>query len=159
MFRLISAVGLVVVASACSSGGQQELGDSGVNPDGGVPDSGAADSGVPDAGTPDAGMADAGSVDTWSSWASPELFVKYCTSCHTPGQQGDPSGAHLDFTGYADVASHAAEIRCGTAVAQDPSWGCAAFPPAKQFPIGTGPKPTDAERNRLVAWIDAGYPQ
>jgi hypothetical protein len=138
------------MASACGSGGQQP--DSGT-----TPDSGVTDSGVPDAGVPDAGVADAG--DTWSSWASADFFAMYCTSCHTPGQAGDPSGANLDFTQYAQVAAKAHDIRCGTAVTQDPSWGCSASPVAKQFPVGNGPKPTDAERNRLVAWIDAGYPQ
>ena len=153
----------VVAASACSGmsqPGPQDSGsttDSGV-PDAGTPDAGSSDAGSPDAGSPDAGGPDAG-ADTWSTWASPDFFARYCTSCHTPGQQGDPSGAHYDFTGYTDVAAHAAEIRCGTAVTQDPAWSCGSFPPAKQFPIGTGPKPTDAERDRLVAWFDAGYPQ
>jgi hypothetical protein len=36
--------------------------------------------------------------------------------------------------------------------------GCGATPAPKQFPIGTGPKPTDDERSAIVAWIDAGLP-
>jgi hypothetical protein len=144
---------VAAVAGGCGSG-MQPTPDSGSPPDSGVPDSGVPDSGTPDAG----GAPDAGSGDTWANWASPDFFATYCTSCHTPGGQGDPTGANLDFTKYADVAAKALEIRCGTAVTQDPAWGCAAFPPAKQFPVGSGPKPTDAERNRLVAWIDAGWP-
>ena len=35
--------------------------------------------------------------------------------------------------------------------------GCKGFPPARQFPVGTK-KPTDAERDRLLRWIDAGTP-
>lgn len=143
---------------SCSPAAMQPM-DSGSELDAGTPDAGAPDAGSPDAGTPDAGAADAGSTDTWTGWANADFFQRYCTSCHTPGGQGDPSGSGLDFTLYADVAAKSALIRCGTAVAQDPSWGCGSFPPAKQFPVGSGPKPTDAERNRLVAWIDAGFPQ
>jgi hypothetical protein len=144
---------VLALLCACGSGGMPTP-DAGSSPDSGVPDAG-----VPDSGVPDAGNMDAGAADTWSNWANADFFQRYCTSCHTPGSQGDPTGANLDFTGYTDVAAKAAEIRCGTAVTQDPAWGCAAFPPAKQFPVGTGPKPTDAERDRLVAWIDAGFPQ
>lgn len=90
--------------------------------------------------------------DTWASYAS-GFFVTYCNSCHSAA---DTTGR--DFSMQAIVNTNAAEIRCGVAVAQDPSWGCAASPAAKQFPIGTGPKPSDAERTRLVAWITAGTP-
>ncbi|MHB1844857.1 MAG: hypothetical protein ACYCWW_08505, partial [Deltaproteobacteria bacterium] len=103
------------------------------------------------------GTLDAGSGDTWSSWASPDFVKTYCISCHVPGGQGDPQGAGLDFTQYADVQANAQTIRCGVAVTQDPSWSCAV--PAEQFPIGNGPMPTSAERDRLVAWIGAGLPQ
>jgi hypothetical protein len=60
------------------------------------------------------------------------------------------------------VTANKDTIRCGVSVQQDPSWNCAASLPAKQFPISdssmTNPKPTDAERDRAVAWIDAGCP-
>ncbi len=158
--KMLWVVSLAVAATACSSGPGPDLQDSGSMPDAGAQDSGVPDAGAPDAGTADAGPGDAGAdTDTWTNWASADFFAVYCVSCHTPGASGDPSGAHLDFTTYADVATNAAAIRCGTSVAHDPSWSCGASPAAKQFPIGSGPKPTDDERNRLVAWIDAGYPQ
>jgi hypothetical protein len=49
-------------------------------------------------------------------------------------------------------------MRCGVAVTQDPSWNCSPSIAAKQFPIGNGAKPSDAERDRIVAWITAGEP-
>ena len=98
-------------------------------------------------------------ADTWTNWASPSFFQSYCVSCHTPGQAGDPSGANLDFTQYADVHTNANVIRCGVSVSQDSSWNCASSPIAEQFPIGGGPHPTPTERNRLVAWVTAGAPQ
>lgn len=98
-----------------------------------------------------------GGADTWTNWASPDFFQSYCVSCHTPGGQGDPSGSNLDFTQYANVATNAATIRCGVAVTQDAAWNCTVA--AEQFPIGSGPHPTAPERDRLVAWIDAGMPE
>jgi hypothetical protein len=101
-----------------------------------------------------------GGGDTWASFAQ-GFFASYCVSCHSPGGS-DPNGGK-DFTQYASVLANAPTIRCGVAVTQDPSWSCAAFPPPKQFPICntgcTNAKPTDAERDRLVAWIGAGLPQ
>ena len=100
-----------------------------------------------------------GGGDSWSSWASPDFFQLYCIGCHTPGGAGDPSGG-LDFSGYQDVSTNAAIIRCGVAVSQDPSWNCGQYSiVAEQFPIGNGAKPTATERTRLVAWIDAGLPE
>jgi len=96
--------------------------------------------------------------DTWASWASPDFFQTYCTSCHSAGGQGDPSGSNLDWTNLSDVRSNGNTIRCGVAVAQDPSWNCPGSVAAEQFPIGNGPHPADAERERLVSWIDAGMP-
>jgi hypothetical protein len=47
-------------------------------------------------------------------------------------------------------------------VSQDAAWSCPASPQAKQFPIsdssGTNPKPSDADRDRVVAWIGLGCP-
>jgi hypothetical protein len=119
-------------------------------------DGGAAtDSGTPSA---DGGSGDAGG-DTWTNWANASFFQPYCDSCHTPGGAGDPAGTNLDFTQYANVAANAAVVRCGVAAVQDPAWGCGPSPVAAQFPVGTGAKPSNGERARLVAWIDAGHPQ
>jgi hypothetical protein len=98
----------------------------------------------------DSGTASGG--DTWASFAS-GFVTTYCVSCHAAS---DTAGR--DYTLEANVQKEKNEIRCGVATVQDPSWGCASFPPAKQFPIGTGAKPSDADRTRLVAWITAGAP-
>ncbi len=122
------------------------------------------DAGVSDGGS-DGSSVDSttGSADTWGNYAQ-GFFVTYCTSCHTVGASGDPTvGTALDFTHYGQVQAHGASIQCGVAVTQDPSWSCASFPPARQFPICnsgcTNPKPSNAERTRLSAWITAGMPQ
>jgi hypothetical protein len=95
---------------------------------------------------------DSGSADTWTNYAS-GFFTTYCVSCH---DSSDSTGRN--FTMQSKVEADKLTIRCGVAVAQDPSWKCAASPVAKQFPIGSGPKPSDAERTRIVAWITAGAP-
>jgi hypothetical protein len=95
---------------------------------------------------------DAAAADTWTSYAA-GFFTTYCVSCHDPK---DPAGR--DYNVQAKVEAEKLEIRCGVASTHDPSWSCAASPPAKQFPIGSGPKPSDAERARLAAWITAGAP-
>jgi hypothetical protein len=95
----------------------------------------------------------AASGDTWQSWAQ-GFFTTYCVPCHNAS---DTTGRN--YSVQANVARDRLEIRCGVAVTQDPSWNCdPQFPPPKQFPIGNGPKPTDAERNRAVAWLSAGAP-
>jgi hypothetical protein len=35
---------------------------------------------------------------------------------------------------------------------------CPSFPPAGQFPVGGGAKPSDSDREKLVNWIEAGTP-
>jgi len=95
-------------------------------------------------------------LDTWANWAQ-GFFTRYCVECHGAT---NPDG--LDFGVQATVIANKSTIRCGVCVQQDPAWGCPASPPAEQFPIsdstGTNPKPSDAERDRVVAWIDAGCP-
>jgi hypothetical protein len=102
------------------------------------------------------GGGDAASGDTWASWGQ-GFFSTYCVECHS---STDSTGR--DFTQQSIVVANKDTIRCGVCVQQDPSWNCPASPPAKQFPIsdsaGTNPKPTDTERNRVVAWIGAGCP-
>jgi hypothetical protein len=92
--------------------------------------------------------------DTWASFAQ-GFFSTYCVECHDAAK--DPS---RDYTKLTDVMADAALIRCGVAATQQS--GCGATPAPKQFPIsdatGTNPKPTDAERARIVAWIEAGLP-
>lgn len=98
-------------------------------------------------------LAQASMPDSWSDYAQ-GFFASYCISCHKPGGQG----AQQDFSMYSVVVANAATIRCGVAPAGQTQSGCGTSPAAGQFPIGNGPKPSDAERLRLVAWIDAGTP-
>jgi hypothetical protein len=97
---------------------------------------------------------DAPDTDTWDNWAL-NFFTTYCVECHAAN---NPKG--LNFGVQSIVAANKDTIRCGVCVSQDPAWGCPASPPAKQFPIsdstGSNPKPSDADRNRVVAWIEAG---
>jgi hypothetical protein len=109
---------------------------------------------APDATGTDVTGADGTAADTWDSYAQ-GFFVQYCNHCHSAGGAGYRNG-DLDFTIYAKVMANAAEIRCGTAATQ--LSGCTGFPPPKQFPIAA-PYPADAERDRIVAWIEAGLPQ
>jgi len=96
-----------------------------------------------------------GGGDTWNSWAM-SFTMTYCSAtCHAPGGSGTAGGVY-DFTQYSNVYANRATIRCGvSAVALS---DCSGSPPPKQFPIAA-PYPTDADRARLVAWIDAGAPQ
>ena len=92
-------------------------------------------------------------ADTWGNYAM-GFAADYCVTCHQPGGSGYRNG-DLDFRTIDDVVTNAAEIRCGTA----PTLldGCSGFPPPAQFPIAA-PYPSDDERLRFVAWIDAGTP-
>jgi hypothetical protein len=99
---------------------------------------------------------DAADTDTWDNWGL-AFFTTYCIECHNANNtQG------LDFGQKSIVVSNKDTIRCGVCVQQQASWGCPAAPVAEQFPIsdsaGTNPKPTNDERDRVVAWIDAGCP-
>jgi hypothetical protein len=97
---------------------------------------------------------DGADTDTWSSWAL-GFFSTYCVECHNAA---DPKG--LNFGVQSIVAANRDTIKCGVCVAQQPSWNCPASPPAEQFPIsdssGSNPKPSDADRDRVVDWILAG---
>jgi hypothetical protein len=134
-------LGALLGAAACSSSSSPPAGS---NP--------SDASSTADVATGDGGP----DLDTWDNWGQ-GFFTKYCVECHGVS---DPTG--LDFGTQATVVANKSAIRCGVCVAQDPSWGCPASPPAKQFPIndtaGTNPKPTDEERDRVVAWIEAGCP-
>jgi hypothetical protein len=118
---------------------------------GGAADAGST-GGAGGAGSPDAGT----SADTWASFAS-GFFTSFCVACHDDDKKGVPA---RDYHMLANVMREKKEIACGLASSQA-AWtqrGCSGFPPARQFPVGNGPKPTDAERDRLLRWIDAGTP-
>jgi hypothetical protein len=118
--------------------------------------SSASSSSEPDAATSDVAPASdvaLGDIihDTWTNYAE-GFFKKYCVSCHNGTTEPQ------NFNDYTQVDALKATIRCGVApVLQS---GCSNSPyPPNQFPIGMGPKPTAAERDRLVAWINAGAPE
>ena len=106
----------------------------------------------PDLSTaPDMATASMPPAPTYSSFAQP-FFSTYCVRCH-PSATASPR----DFTMYSVIQQNAHNIACG--VSPTPLAGCSGNPAPGQFPIGTGPFPTDDERNELVAWIMAGLPQ
>jgi hypothetical protein len=124
-------------ADSEGGGGGGASGDSGTPPvPGSAPDSGSsADSGS------------TGTADTWASFAS-GFFQSYCVECHGAGNTS------RDYTLYEQVVRDAELIQCGVAVEKQD--GCGDWPPPQQFPIGTGAKPSDDERRRLVEWIGQG---
>jgi hypothetical protein len=95
-------------------------------------------------------------TDTWANYAQ-GFFQTYCVSCHNDDHSGT---ATRDYHALANVTSEKSKIACGVSKSQA-DWtnrGCTVSPSARQFPAGTGPKPTDAERDRLILWIDSGTP-
>jgi len=116
--------------------------------------SAGAASAAPAALTPGSPASDGS--DTWSSYAQ-GFFSSYCVSCHNDDNAGV---AARDLHQRAVVDAEADEIACGLSKSSS-DWntrGCMGFPPARQFPAGNGAKPSDSERDRLIAWIDAGRP-
>jgi hypothetical protein len=71
--------------------------------------------------------------------------------CHGAGNP------NRDYTLREQVVRDTEHIRCGVAVEKQE--GCGDWPPPSQFPIGGGPHPTEDERDRLVAWLEAGAPE
>jgi hypothetical protein len=89
-------------------------------------------------------------VPTYASFAQ-GFFASYCVSCH-------PSASSTrDFTQYGVIQLNSHDIACGVSPTALP--GCSGTPAPGQFPIGTGPHPTDDARNQLVRWIQAGLPK
>jgi hypothetical protein len=138
----------MTTADAATGGGSGGIQADAASPAGGGQD--AAGSGQGGAGAGGAGG------ETWDGFAK-TFFTTYCDSCHNDDKKGD---ATRDYHLLAAVVKEKAEIACGSSKSQA-DWskrGCSGFPPARQFPVGGGPKPTDAERDRLVQWIDSGTP-
>ncbi|MFB6351744.1 MAG: hypothetical protein ABEN55_12695 [Bradymonadaceae bacterium] len=87
---------------------------------------------------------------TWNSFAA-DFFDTYCVNCHGADDNDQ------DYRKYSEVKQDADTIRCGVAPTQ--LEGCSGPPQPAQFPVGNGPKPSDAERKKLVDWIEAGLPR
>ena len=118
---------------------------------------GATTGGTAGATTTDSGGSSSGAGSTggagatWNGFAA-DFFETYCGECHW---EGDAAGR--DYSTLAGVMAESVKIRCGvtpTALAD-----CGAGPSPNQVPVGGGPKPSDADRNALVAWIEAGLPE
>ncbi len=94
--------------------------------------------------------------DTWENYGK-GFMTTYCVSCHNDDNQGS---ATRDYHMLQAVKAESEDIACGLAKSQE-VWsarGCTGGPAAMQFPAGGGAKPDDAERDRILAWIDAGMP-
>lgn len=113
----------------------------------------------PDAGSPDAAsevVPPAASADTWDSFAR-GFFGTYCGSCHNDDNQGD---VRRNYRVLTNVAREKNPIACGLTKSQA-DWaarGCSKSPRARQFPVGNGPRHTDADRDRVLRWIDGNAP-
>ena len=143
---LLVVLTLSIGVTACGDDDAVGPVDAGSGVDAGRIDSGTLDAGADrtDAGT---SFDAAAPVDTWSSFAE-GFFATYCVECHSTSPK--------DFRLLADVRAFAPRIRCGTSDVTLAT--CTPTSPrAQQFPIGSGPFPSDAERARLVAWIDGGF--
>lgn len=149
----LAAVALAALAATACSSGSSAPATTGGDAAAGGGDAGTG--GGVDAGEDAFYVVPEGGI-TWDDWAQ-GFFTKYCVECHGAS---NPDG--LDFGEQSIVVTNKDTIRCGVCVAQDPSWDCPSNLPAKQFPIsdsaGTNPKPSDGERDEVVAWIDAGCP-
>ncbi len=149
---LLFAATLALGCSSSSGNKSNGSGGSGGSATGGAAAGGAAGSGGSAGSAAGAGGSDAGAADTYGNFAQ-GFFTTYCVPCHS----ATSTDQARDYSSMADITRDHAEIACGVATTK--LAGCASFPPPRQFPIGTGAKPTDTERDRLVAWIQAGMPQ
>jgi hypothetical protein len=140
---------LALALTSCALGGHPQL-----------------DTGDPSDASPPANPDRAdGEAVTWDTWVS-GLSNVYCVSCHNPSASCGGSGCHspddpalydllFDMRQQSSWVELAPTIRCGIAVTQDPAWHCSV--PPEKYPKGDL-KPTDAAREIIVEWIDAGCP-
>ena len=177
-FALVASGVFGMSGSACSSSSPSETTDAGKGTDAPATHDGAADtmaSGdvvVPPFDGPD--------PDTWNNFAK-AFFATYCVECHSATVPDPTVDPNQNFNIYSDVVGLDQTIRCGVspgaASMTDPAGtgpgvtpndfqpGCpkTGFPPPGQFPIYnttmSNPKPSSAERLRIVAWIDHGAPE
>jgi hypothetical protein len=95
--------------------------------------------------------------DTWRSFAR-GFLMRYCVRCHNDDMAGD---SWRDYRISRAVSAESILIGCGLAKTGSirDLRGCpVSAPPARQFPLGDGPRPTDEERDRMLRWIDDGLP-
>lgn len=102
--------------------------------------------GCPVLAAPQANPGDPIDGDTFATFAAP-LFQSFCTRCHSmalsgAARNGAPTG--FDWDSEASVRAHLPEIRNAIGVLN--------------FMPPSDPRPSCAERQRLVRWIDADAP-
>ena len=103
-------------------------------------------------GSGDDGSGDTVDQDYWEDWPQSVFFPTYCGSCHPAKTSSDS-----DWNIYEDVLSEYDHIYCGVGIDDVPECGDRLEP--GHLPRGSGPYPSDDERLRLVAWMDAGMPR
>jgi hypothetical protein len=157
----LAATGLLAWSGvACSSSSPNEGTDSGTDGSKGSDAKGQDSMAVGETAPP----SDGPDTDTWNNYAK-GFFSKYCVECHNATVPDPGTDPNQNFNIYSDVVGLDKTIRCGVSPAGVFQSGCShtAFPPPGQFPIsdskGTNPKPSDAERLRIIAWINAGAPE
>jgi len=146
-------LGFLLLSTALSACGDDASASDASTADASTADASTADASMADADTTDGSAPadaaiDAPAADTWTRFAQ-GFFSDYCVGCH--------SGSPRDYRTMTDVLRDSSEIACG--VSPDARASCTGFPAPGQFPVGTGAHPSDGERLRLVAWIDAGLPE
>lgn len=88
-------------------------------------------------------------AQTWSSDVAGIVYAK-CTPCHREGEI-----APFPFERYEDVANMASLIKHAVQTNEMPPW-----PPAKGHGDFLGDRSlTDAEKNTIIAWVDANAPE
>lgn len=88
-------------------------------------------------------------AQTWSADVASIVYAK-CTPCHREGEI-----APFPFERYEDVANMASLIKRAVQTNEMPPW-----PPAKGHGDFLGDRSlTDAEKNTIIAWVDANAPE
>ena len=89
------------------------------------------------------------SAQTWSSDVADIVYSK-CTPCHREGEI-----APFPLERYEDAANYGSSIKHAIEIGEMPPW-----PPAKGHGDFLGDRSlTDAEKNTIIAWIDANMPE
>lgn len=94
---------------------------------------------------------DAAASTTWTNFAK-QFCASYCVGCHGP----KTADQKRDYSLLADVTRDAQLVGCGVGTIAANA-NCNGIAP-RQFPVGGGAKPSDAERTRFIEWLNAGSP-
>jgi|GEM_PF-2840120 len=138
-----------------SDDGSGDGGSDGSDDASGSGDGGSGEGGDDSAGGDDSTGDDAGvEGDVYSGWPSTYFFPTYCMRCHPSAT----SATGIDnWLIYEHVVAEYDHIYCGVGLEMVPECGDHHDP--GHLPQAGGPMPTDEERLRLIAWMDAGMPE